>query len=127
MRINRLVIFIVFFLHLFGCDSNNLEQTCQNYYFENGTLKEKKCFANGELISDSIYREDGFLMMTVEKLEGTRERFTNYMDSNIVNCVGYNEDGKLNGIMTCYTPSGKVLSKYLYKNGEKIKRIDVKD
>ena len=86
------------------------DSTCEKFYYENGKLKELKCFKNGKQTGEQIYfREDGTKAASMTFSNGIRHGQTyEYHPSGQIAFEGIVENGEFEGLSKSYFKNGKL-------------------
>jgi antitoxin component YwqK of YwqJK toxin-antitoxin module len=86
------------------------DSTCEKYYYNNGNLKEIKCFKNGKLSGEQIhYREDGSKAALMTFTNGVRNGKTfEFYPSGQIAFEGILIDGKSEGVGRSFFKNGKL-------------------
>ena len=91
-------------------------------YYENGQLRYKHTYKDGELngLSEG-YSENGQLMAKGNYKDGKQNGITwSYYENGQLSYKGTFKDGKLNGLTEVYYENGQLEYKHTYKDGELI-------
>lgn len=132
------VVFLVFIVALFGCDSSSSTADTKVVVWPNGDIKSESIIENNKVISQKGWDQNGILkyeftniiedtIMTYDSLEGYYIEFINvsryekrFYNNGNIKLEGEITDSKPNGEWIYFNENGELMKKEFYKNGKLI-------